>query len=121
MSEQREGRFLGGLLLGGVAGAIAGLMLAPEKGRDLRRRLRDSLEEWPQWRDEALDTLGELSDDLRRELREGELAPLPRLKEALRSGLEAGRREWEAAGQRLNETTDPEPTPEATDDDGETA
>ena len=117
MSEQREGRFLGGLLLGGVAGAIAGLVLAPEEGRDLRRRLRNTLEEWPEWRDEALERFEGLTEDVRRELQDGDLAPLPRLREALRSGLEAGRREWEAAGQRLNESAEPEAAPAATEDE----
>ena len=35
-----------GLLAAAAAGAAAGVLLAPEKGSDLRRKIRESVEEW---------------------------------------------------------------------------
>ena len=39
--RSRGGGFIGGVLLGGLVGVAAGLLLAPAAGQDTRRKLRD--------------------------------------------------------------------------------
>lgn len=39
------GRFFEGLLLGGILGAIAGVLFAPKSGREMRKQLVDSSDE----------------------------------------------------------------------------
>lgn len=40
-----SGRFFEGLLLGGILGAIAGVLFAPKSGREMRKHLVDSSDE----------------------------------------------------------------------------
>ncbi len=42
MSEHNEcGSFMGGLLIGGILGAVAALILAPQSGEETRKLLKD--------------------------------------------------------------------------------
>lgn len=58
--------FLAGLVLGGILGAGAALLLAPQRGEVTRRRLRRRMSDI---RTDAADQLGDLKDDARRELK----------------------------------------------------
>ncbi len=52
-----SGKLLLGILIGAVAGAAAGLLLAPEKGSDIRDKISDLSEEY-------LDSISDKFDDL---------------------------------------------------------
>ncbi len=43
--ENEQNKFLCGLLMGGILGALAGLLLAPKPGRELRSELKEKGEE----------------------------------------------------------------------------
>jgi gas vesicle protein len=45
LKKENYGYFLGGALLGGFAGALAGILFAPKSGRELRSDLRHKGEE----------------------------------------------------------------------------
>lgn len=89
MSNNRGGAFMGGVILGTVAGAIAGLLLAPRSGRETRQILKKSADALPELA-EDLSTSVQLQADRLSEtaLRNWE-GTLTRLKEAIAAGLEA--------------------------------
>jgi len=58
--------FLSGFVLGALLGAGAALLLAPERGQVVRRRIRTQFDHM---RDDAADRLTDWRDDARRELR----------------------------------------------------
>jgi gas vesicle protein len=61
-----NGKVLSALLLGAAAGAVLGLLFAPEKGSDIRKKIQDGaedlLDQLSDKMDEAKDTLSELKD-----------------------------------------------------------
>jgi len=66
-------KVIGALLLGAAAGAVLGVLFAPEKGTDLRKKLVDSA--------------NDLSDDLKSKIREGK-SLANQLKDSLISSTE---------------------------------
>ena len=90
MSGNRSGSFLGGIIVGAAAGAIATLLAAPRTGQETRRILKKSAEALPDLA-EDLSTSVQVQAD---RLSEGALkrwdGTLLRLKEAIAAGVEAG-------------------------------
>lgn len=106
MSNNRGGAFMGGVILGTVAGAIAGVLLAPRSGRETRQILKKSADALPELA-EDLSTSVQLQADRLSEtaLRNWE-GTLTRLKEAIAAGLEA----TQVQHQLLENTEKPLPT-----------
>lgn len=59
MSEHKNGDILAAFLIGGVVGAILGILFAPASGRVTRERIGDWLEEKKEHTKEALEKLEE--------------------------------------------------------------
>jgi hypothetical protein len=58
--------FLAGFVLGALLGAGTALLLAPERGQVVRRRIRGRLDDF---RDDAVERVGDWRKEARRELR----------------------------------------------------
>jgi gas vesicle protein len=89
---QKEGlnEFLFGLLLGGVLGAGAALLLAPAKGKDTREMIGHKIHGLTQSGKEEIDRVKELVKE--------EAAKLNEKKDAIREGLEKGVEAYKAHG-----------------------
>jgi len=101
MAEKGSGAFLGGVILGGAIGAIAGMWIDPRTTRRVRRTVRKTVEQLPELAHQVSDTTIELSDRLHQrlsllaqELREDWQETSGRLREAAAAGLEASQREY---------------------------
>ncbi|MBV5260737.1 YtxH domain-containing protein [Synechococcus moorigangaii CMS01] len=106
MAERNSGAFLGGLLVGGAVGAIAGLLFAPRPGKDTRKILKKSLEALPELAEDLADSLQLHADQLSETARHNWEDTLQRLQEAIAAGMEAS----QAEAQRLD-TEAPESLP----------
>ena len=89
MSKNQSGAFFGGLLLGTAAGTVAGLLLAPRRGRETRKFLAKSADALPDLAEDLASSLqlqgGRLSSTANR--RWG--TTLERLREAIAAGIAA--------------------------------
>jgi gas vesicle protein len=104
MSGNRSGAFLGGLLIGAAAGAIAGLLVAPRTGRETRQILKKSADALPDLAEDLSSTVQYQADRLSETALKNWDGTLSRLKDALSAGVEATAREH----QHL--TTEPDST-----------
>lgn len=83
-------------LIGLGAGALAGLLLAPKSGKDLRRDLKRGY-------DDAVDTMGDWADEARDHVREtGE-----RVRDAASRGIDAASDLAEDVRDKVREKTEP--------------
>jgi len=81
-TKSRPSRFLGGLLLGGLVGGLAGLLFAPKAGRELRADIKEKGIEAKKMYEDSVAKAKTIIDDARN--RAGEL-----IKEAERQLSEA--------------------------------
>ncbi|WP_041765277.1 YtxH domain-containing protein [[Leptolyngbya] sp. PCC 7376] len=102
MSDQNDGAFLGGLLIGGAIGAIAALLYAPRSGKDTRKVLKKSLDTLPDLAEELTETFQSQADQLSDTARRNWEGTLQRLQEAIAAGVEAS----QAESDRLEKATD---------------
>jgi gas vesicle protein len=109
MSANRSGAFMGGLLLGAAAGAIAGLLAAPRTGRETRQILKKSADALPDLAEDLSSTVQYQADRLSETALKNWDGTLARLKDAVSAGVEASAREH----QQL--TTEPAPATARTD------
>jgi gas vesicle protein len=88
MSERNSGSILMAVILGGVVGAIAGILYAPRAGKETRKRLKylgDDISE-------KLESLsGEVKDKTRHIIEEGREKVIEQ-KERIEEAIEAGRK-----------------------------
>ncbi len=108
MAGKNDGAFLGGLLVGGAIGAIAGLLLAPRSGKETRKVLKKSLDALPELSEDLRTSLQLHADHLSDTARRNWEDTLERLQEAIAAGVEASQAETE----RLEEDTDQLSSPE---------
>ncbi|WP_448380706.1 YtxH domain-containing protein [Gloeomargarita sp.] len=93
MSRNNAGAFLGGLVIGGVTGLVAGLVLAPRSGRETRRVLRKTVAALPELTTDVSDNLQLQSQRWTGLLRQQWRNTWERLQTAIQAGVEAGRQE----------------------------
>lgn len=93
MAERNGGAFVGGVLIGGAVGAIAGLLFAPRSGKDTRKILKKSLEALPELAEDLSDSLQLHADQLSETARRNWEDTLQRLQEAIAAGIEASQTE----------------------------
>ncbi len=96
MSNNRSGSFLGGLLLGGAAGAIAGILMAPRTGRETRQILKKSADALPELAEDLSTTVQLQADRLSESALRNWDSTLVRLKDAIAAGMEATQRQHQA-------------------------
>jgi Gas vesicle protein len=79
-----SGKFLGGLLIGGVIGATIGILFAPRSGKETRQMLKASVSSIPE--------LSELAENVQQQTQRTIEEAVQRLQEAIAVGQEASRR-----------------------------
>ncbi len=82
-----SGKFWGGLLLGSAIGAVAGLLLAPRSGKDTRKLLQRTAQDFPELADGLGSRVDQLTESAQRSLEDA----IERLQEAIAIGQEASR------------------------------
>jgi len=93
MSRNNAGAFLGGLILGGVAGLVTGMVLAPRSGQETRRVLRKTAAALPELTTDLSDNLQLQAQRWQGILQTQWQDTWERLQTAINAGLEAGRQE----------------------------
>lgn len=90
MSNNKSSGFFGGVLLGAVAGAVTGLLIAPKPGRETRKLLRKSADALPDLAEDLATSVQLQADRLSDQALHNWDGTLARLKEAVSAGVEAG-------------------------------
>ena len=94
MSDNKSSGLLGGMIIGGALGAIAGMLAAPRTGKETRRILKKSADALPELAEDLATSIQFQAD----RLSEGGLSnwdqTLGRLREAVIAGRAASRQEW---------------------------
>jgi gas vesicle protein len=96
MSDNRSGSsglFVGGLFIGAVVGAVAGLLAAPKTGQETRRLIRKSADALPELVEDLSSSVQLQADRLSENALRNWDGTLGRLKEAIAAGVEASQRE----------------------------
>ncbi len=93
MSEQKSGSLLGGLLIGGAVGAVAGLLMAPKTGRETRLLLRKSADALPELAEDLATSVNIHAHRLSGTAINNWDGTLARLKDAVAAGVDAGLQE----------------------------
>lgn len=107
MSKQKSGGMLGGILIGGMVGAVTGLLLAPKSGRETRKLLRKSADALPELAEDLASSLQLQAHRLSDTALQNWDGTLNRLREAIAAGVDAGLDE----NQRLRRTHSPASPP----------
>lgn len=108
MSEKKSGGFLGGILIGGAVGAVAGLLIAPKTGRETRRLLRKSADALPELAEDLATSVQIHAHRLSGSALNNWDGTLARLKTAVAAGVDAGLQE----NRRRQAGASPAPPPE---------
>lgn len=114
MSNQRLGRFLGGLVLGSVVGTVVGLLVAPRSGKETRQLLKKSAEALPELAEDLSINVQVQANRLSGSALRNWDETLIRLKEAISAGLEASQQQ-----QTLYNPEAQNPLPESSKTTGE--
>jgi len=93
MSRNNAGAFFGGLVIGGVAGLVTGMVLAPRSGQETRRVLRKTAAALPELTTDLSDNLQLQAQRWQGILQTQWQDTWERLQTAINAGLEAGRQE----------------------------
>lgn len=96
MSDNRSGGtgwFIGGMLIGAAAGAVAGLLMAPRSGRETRQFLKKSANALPELAEDLSSSVQLQADRLSESASRNWDGTLTRLREAIAAGLEASQRD----------------------------
>jgi gas vesicle protein len=95
MSDNRSGSgsFVGGLFIGAIAGAVAGLLVAPKTGRETRLLIRKSADALPELVEDLSSSVQLQADRFSETALRNWDGTLGRLKEAISAGMEASQRE----------------------------
>ncbi|MDJ0615763.1 MAG: YtxH domain-containing protein [Calothrix sp. MO_192.B10] len=104
MSNNRSGVFIGGLMLGTAIGALAGLLIAPRKGRETRKLLQKSARAIPEVVEDLSTSLHIQADHISHRTRLNWGETVERLQSAVAAGIDASRRENQALKQNTSST-----------------
>jgi gas vesicle protein len=98
MADHRSnsgGLFVGGLLLGAAAGAIAGLLFAPKTGQEARKLIKQSADALPELVEDLSVTAQVQAERLSQSALHSWDTTLLRLRDAIAAGVEASQRQQE--------------------------
>lgn len=87
--KSSSGLLFAGLVVGGVLGAVTGLLVAPRSGQETRRILKKSAEALPELAEDLSSTIQLQADRLSETARRNWDDTLERLKDAIAAGIEA--------------------------------
>jgi gas vesicle protein len=96
MSDNRSGSsglFVGGLFIGAVVGAVAGLLAAPKTGRETRQLIKKSADALPELVEDLSSSIQLQTDRLSEKTLRNWDGTLGRLREAIAAGVDASQRE----------------------------
>lgn len=96
MSNNRSGRFIGGLMLGATIGTLTGLLIAPRTGRETRKLLKKSADALPELAEDLSTSVQMQADRLGASALKNWDETLERLRDAIAAGVEATQRERQA-------------------------
>ncbi len=88
-NKDSGGGFLAGILVGGVLGTLAGILIAPRSGKETRRILKKSADALPELVEDLSSTLQIHAEHLSESAQRNWGDTLVRLKEAIAAGMEA--------------------------------
>jgi gas vesicle protein len=108
MSERQSGEFVGGVMVGAVVGAIAGLLMAPRTGRETRKILKKSADALPELVEDLSASIYLQADKLSETALVNWEHTLTRLRVAIAAGQAATRQEYEHLNRVPVATQDPE-------------
>jgi len=100
MSKSNATYLIGGLLLGGVAGVLAGLLVAPRSGKETRQLLKKSADALPELAEDLSASIQLQADRLSESTLRNWEETLTRLRQAIAAGIEASKQEQKIAEER---------------------
>jgi gas vesicle protein len=89
MADKNRGSFLGGMLIGTAIGVVAGLLVAPRKGRDTRKLLNKTVTAVPQMAEDISSSVQLQADKLSTAAGDRWHDTLDRLSTAISAGIVA--------------------------------
>ena len=104
--SNNRGNFVGGFLIGGTIGTIAGLLLAPRGGKETRKVLQKSAQAMPELVEDLSSTAQIQASRLSGVARRNWDETLTRLKQAITQGVEASQLEAQQIKQTLEKNND---------------
>jgi gas vesicle protein len=113
MTENRSGSsglFVGGLFLGAVVGAVAGVLVAPRSGKETRQLLKKSADALPELAEDLSTSVQIQADRISESALRNWDGTLARLREAISAGLEASQRERQELEQPKTVATETRPS-----------
>ncbi|MGB3493707.1 MAG: YtxH domain-containing protein [Elainellaceae cyanobacterium] len=100
-----SGFFVGGFLLGAAMGAVTGLLVAPQTGRETRRILKKSANALPELAEDLSSNVQVQADRLSSSAVRNWEGTLTRLRRAIAAGTEASQQERQRLERITDETT----------------
>ncbi len=111
MSKNNNGvAFVAGMLVGGILGTVAGVLIAPRSGRETRRLLKKSADALPEMTEDLSATVQLQADRWSESARRNWSDTLDRLKEAITAGIEASQSDTSQLPSPRNITADSTPS-----------
>ncbi|MCY7366696.1 MAG: YtxH domain-containing protein [Chamaesiphon sp.] len=89
MADKNQSTFIGGIFVGAVIGAVAGLLAAPRKGRDTRKILNKTVSAVPQMAEDIASSVQLQADKLSAATGDRWHDTLDRLSTAISAGIVA--------------------------------
>jgi gas vesicle protein len=114
MADKNRGTFIGGVILGAAIGAVAGLLVAPRKGRDTRKILKKTATAVPQMAEDISSSVKLQADRLSTVASENWHDTLDRLSHAIEAGIIASHN-----ARQLDTPSNPDLKPKAKIDQAE--
>jgi gas vesicle protein len=91
--NNNSGTFIAGMVIGGILGSLAGILMAPRSGKETRRILKKSADALPEMAEDLSTTVQFQTDRLSESAQKNWNDTLARLQETIAAGLEASQGE----------------------------
>lgn len=91
--NNNSGTFVLGMVIGGILGTVAGILMAPRSGKETRRILKKSADALPEIAEDLSTTVQFQADRLSESAQKNWNDTLMRLQESIAAGVEASQKE----------------------------